>query len=109
VEQEPEEQPAQADEDFVWCSTPDMPKVDGSFSSLWDAQDGHVTDTALPNVSFSNFVRHLLQRYSKIGIAKRSQVGSYLGTSISDRGQLPAHPHGTSMRPGPSATAREVD
>jgi len=67
VEQEPDEQPAQADEDFVWCSTPAMPKVDGSFSILDEPHDGQDTDALLPNISFSNFVRHLLQRYSKIG------------------------------------------
>ena len=109
MEHEPDEQPAQADEDFVWCSTPDIPKVDGSFSTLEEPHDGQLTDAARPNISFSNFVLHRLQRNSKIGIAKHSQTESYLFTSMADGGQLPARPHGTCMRPGPSATAREVD
>jgi hypothetical protein len=67
VEHDPDEQPAHADEDFVWCWTPDIPKVDGSFSTLEEPHDGQDTDAPLPNTSFSNFVRHLLHRYSKIG------------------------------------------
>jgi len=72
-----------------------MPKVDGSFSTFDDPHDGQLTDAERPNISLSNLVLHRLQRNSKIGIAKRFQVESYLGTSISNRGQLPAHPHGT--------------
>ena len=53
-----------------------MPKVDGSFSTLDEAHDGQATDAPLPNISFSNFVRHFLHRNSKIGIAKHSQAES---------------------------------
>jgi hypothetical protein len=34
---------------------------------LEEPHDGQDTDAPLPNTSFSNFVRHLLHRYSKIG------------------------------------------
>jgi hypothetical protein len=101
VEQEPEEQPEQAD-DVVWRSTPDIPKVDGSFSTLDEPHDGQATDAPLRNISFSNVVRHLLQRNSKIGIAGRSQAGSYLGTSMADSGRLPPTRAACWTLPGPS-------
>ena len=62
-----------------------MPKVDGSFSTFDEPQDGQATDALLPNISFSNFVRHFLHRNSKIGIAARSLAESYsssLGPSV---------------------------
>ncbi|HOC44050.1 MAG TPA: hypothetical protein PKJ99_13620 [Thermoanaerobaculales bacterium] len=52
-----------------------MPKVDGSFSTLAEPQDGHDTDARLPNVSFSNLVRHFPHRYSKIGTSLASRTG----------------------------------
>ena len=55
-----------------------MPKVDGSFSTLEDPHDGQDTDAARPNISFSNFVRHLLQRNSKIGNARSPRTEWYL-------------------------------
>ena len=57
---------------MVWCSTPDMPKVDGSFSTFDEPQDGQATGVLLPNVSFSNFARHFPHRYSKIGTSLAS-------------------------------------
>jgi hypothetical protein len=65
-------QPAQAAEDLVWCSTPDMPKVDGLRSTSVPPHDGHVTDAVRENMSFSNSVWQLAQRNSKIGIDGRS-------------------------------------
>jgi hypothetical protein len=62
---------------------------------LDEPHDGQLIDAERPNISFSNFVRHLLQRNSKIGIAKRFQLESYPGTSMADSGQLPVRPHGT--------------
>lgn len=75
LEQDPDVQPAQADDDFVWCSTPDMPKVDGLRSTSFPPQDGHVTDAVRENISFSNSVWHRAQRNSKIGMLDRSQQG----------------------------------
>lgn len=60
-------------EDFVWCSTPDMPKVDGLRSTSSAPQDGHDTFALRENISFSNSVWHLVQRNSKIGIAGSSR------------------------------------
>lgn len=74
MEHDPELQPEQADEDFVWRSTPDIPNVDGSFSTLDEPQDGHATDAPLPNISFSNFVLHRPQRNSKIGTSLASRT-----------------------------------
>jgi len=68
----------QADEDFVWCSTPDMPKVDGSFSTLVEPHDGQLTDAARANISFSKRVRQRLQRNSNIGNASASRSEWYL-------------------------------
>jgi hypothetical protein len=55
-----------------------MPKVDGSFSTLDEPHDGQATDTPLPNISFSNFVRHFLHRNSKIGNARSPKTEWYL-------------------------------
>jgi len=49
-----------------------MPKVDGSFSTFDEPQDGQATGVLLPNVSFSNFARHFPHRYSKIGTSLAS-------------------------------------
>jgi hypothetical protein len=70
--QDPAEQPAHADDDVVWRSTPDMPKVDGLRSTSSAPQDGHVTDALRENTSFSNSVWQRAQRNSKIGIRGHS-------------------------------------
>ena len=62
-------QPAQPDLDFVWCSTPDMPKVDGLRSTSAAPQDGQTTTAVRENISFSKSFPHRLQRNSKIGIS----------------------------------------
>jgi hypothetical protein len=51
-----------------------MPKVDGNFSTLVEPHVGQETDARLPNISFSNFVRHFPHRYSKIGTSLASRT-----------------------------------
>jgi hypothetical protein len=42
---------------------------------LAEPHDGQATDALLPNISFSNFVRHFLHRNSKIGTSLASRPG----------------------------------
>ena len=83
-----------------------MPKVDGSFSTLDEPHDGQETDAPLPNISFSNFVRHLLQRYSKIG-TERLQDEWYLNVrTVSSRVDDRSSP---AARPGPTSGGDDRD
>jgi hypothetical protein len=68
VEHDPVLQLEQAADEVVCFSTPDMPKVDGSFSTSSDPQPGQLTDAVVENISFSNRSSQLRHWYSNTGI-----------------------------------------
>lgn len=67
LEQDPERQLVHAAAEVVWRDTPDMPKVDGSFSTSVDPQLGHVTDDVAENINRSNRSPHAAHSYSNTG------------------------------------------
>jgi hypothetical protein len=82
---EPELQLAQAAELVVCFSTPDIPKVDGSFSTSADRQPGQVTEAAAENMSFSNRSPQSSHRNSNTGIATLHRDGrSHYSAAPSD-------------------------